>query len=232
MNLFVTGTDTDIGKTFVTLGLALYFNEVGYKTSVFKPLQSGADIIGDKLLAPDLEVIKKYSTKINTKYSYLLKEATSPALAAELENVEIKPEKILDDYKEIIANSDMTLVEGAGGICVPIIKNFLMADLIKLFDIPIVIVARPDLGTINHTLLTIDYAKSRDIKIQGIIINKYPENTKDTAVKTVVKQFKDCCDTKILGVINDYSNKNLNKDNIIQIFKDNIDFSGLCDNLS
>ncbi len=263
MNLFITGTDTDIGKTFVTAGLALTAQVLGYRVGVYKPFQSGAVEINGELKAPDLEFIEKLEgdnlmnpspqpspargegahipsenvgwarqptnkANIKTAVSYIMKAPTSPALAAELENVDVNMDKILADYKKLKAACDITFVEGAGGICVPLAKALLVGNLIKLLNLPIIIVARPDLGTVNHTLLTIHYAKSQGIEIKGIIINKYPENTSDIAVKNVVKQIESYTDAKILGVIKDIESKSeITKENMVKIFSEHIDIKEL-----
>ena len=116
MEYFITGIDTDIGKTFITKGIALKLEQDGQKVGVFKPLQSSGIETKNGLLAPDLEAIKKHSTKINTKCSYIFKGDVSPALAARLVGEKIEIEKIKEDFNLFKKENDITLVEGAGGI--------------------------------------------------------------------------------------------------------------------
>ena len=208
MEYFITGTDTDIGKTFVTKGLALKFLNKNKKVGVYKPLQSGAIKTQDGFLAPDIETVKKISEKINLKYSYLLEGEVSPALAARLANVKIDIEKIKKDFKEFSHQNDITLVEGAGGILAPITDGLLFIDLIKELNIPIIIVTMPFLGRLNHTLLTIQCAKTNGVKIKGLIINKIPENTNDLAVKNFVDELKMYTDVEILGEIKEIDTSN------------------------
>ncbi len=203
MEYFITGIDTDIGKTFVTKGLALASEKAGKKVGVFKPLQSGAIKSADGYLAPDLEAIKSVSKTINTKCSYLLEGEVSPALAARLSGIKIDIEKIKADFKEFSAKNDITLVEGAGGILAPATDNMLCADLIKVLNIPIIIVTVPFLGRLNHTLLTVYYAKTMNIPINGIIINKIPTATDDLATKNFINELKMYTDIPIIGQIND-----------------------------
>ncbi len=203
MEYFITGIDTDIGKTFVTKGLALAFNNQGKKTGVFKPLQSGAIKTANGNLAPDLEAVKAVSKNINTKCSYLLEGEVSPALAARLGGVKIDINKIKNDFAQFSSLNDVTLVEGAGGILAPVCDDMLCADLIKQLEIPIIIVTVPFLGRLNHTLLTIYYAKTNNLKIKGLIINKIPDNTKDLAVKNFIDELKMYMDIPILGKIKD-----------------------------
>jgi len=215
MEYFITGIDTDIGKTFVTKGLALVCELNGMKTGVFKPLQSGAIKSNEGFLAPDLEAIKEVSKTIKTKCSYLLEGEVSPALAARLAGVTIDVEKIKSDFKEFASQNDITFVEGAGGILAPATDNMLCADLIKALNIPIIIVTVPFLGRLNHTLLTIHYAKTNNIPIKGIIINKVPNETDDLASKNFINELKMYTDIEILGTIKNTTSK----EEIISEFK-------------
>lgn len=204
MEYFITGIDTDIGKTFITKGLAFAFHNSGKKTGVFKPLQSGAVKTPNGNLAPDIEAVKALSKEINTKYSYLLEGEVSPALAARLAGIKIDINKIKTDFKNFANLNDITFVEGAGGILAPAADNMLCADLIKELNIPVIIVTVPFLGRLNHTLLTIHYAKTNNIPIKGLIINKVPQKTEDLATLNFVKELKMFTDTKILGTIKDF----------------------------
>ena len=209
MEYFVTGIDTDIGKTFITKGLALAFENMNKKVGVFKPLQSGAIKTDNGFLAPDLEAIKELSNNINTKCSYLLEGEVSPALAACLANVKIDIEKIKKDFADFKKVNDITLVEGAGGILAPATDNMFCADLIKQLDIPIIIVTVPFLGRLNHTLLTVHYAKTNNIRVAGIIVNKIPNETKDLATQNFINELKMYTDIPIIGEIKETNPLNL-----------------------
>lgn len=206
MEYFITGVDTDIGKTFVTRGLALAYEAKGKKAGVFKPLQSGAIKSNNGLLAPDLEAIKELSRTVNTKCSYLLEGEVSPALAARLAGVKINIEKIKSDFKEFSRQNDITLVEGAGGLLAPAADNMLCADLIKELNIPIIIVTVPFLGRLNHTLLTIHYAKTNNIPIKGIIVNKVPDKTDDLASLNFINELQRYTDIPVIGEIQETKN--------------------------
>lgn len=214
MEYFITGIDTDIGKTFVTKGLALTLEKQGKKVGVFKPLQSSAIEKDNELLAPDLEAIRELSKTIKTKCSYIFKGDVSPALAARLTNVDININKIKEDFVSFKNENDITLVEGAGGILAPATDTMLCADLIKELNIPIIIVTVPFLGRLNHTLLTIHYAKTNNIPIKGIIINKIPTKTNDLATQNFIDELTRYTNVEILGLI-----KEINNENIIEEFK-------------
>ncbi len=195
MNLFVTGTDTGVGKTFITAGIAAALIAEGARVGVYKPVESGAGKGFDKkLFSKDLEFVSKIATQVKTKVSYLLEIPAAPMVAGDVEDVVIEKEVIKKDYEELSKTCDIVIVEGAGGLMVPFGKDFLAADIPKMLNIPILIVSRPDLGTINHTLLTIEYAKKKGLKVAGVVINNYPEGTMDIAVKTlpmVIQKFSD-----------------------------------------
>ncbi len=185
MNLFVTGTDTGVGKTFITAGIAASMLNEGATVGVYKPVQTGASRDKNKnFIADDIEFIKKIAPNVKTKCSYILEIPAAPSVAADIVDVTIEKDVIKKDFEELKKSCDITIVEGAGGLMTPFGKDFLAADIAKMLNLPIVIVARADLGTINHTLLTVEYAKKKGLKIAGIIINNYPEGTNDVAIRT------------------------------------------------
>jgi len=154
MQIFITGTDTDIGKTTVSSWLCLHSTY-----SYFKPIQTGSDVGSDsKILSKIIQ---------NTIYPeiYCYKKPLSPHLASSLENQEINLENI------ILPKAHNLIVEGAGGVLVPINKNQLIIDLIKYLELPVILVTKPYLGTINHTLLSIAALSARQINILGFIMN-------------------------------------------------------------
>lgn len=203
MNIFVTGTDTDVGKTFITAGLAALMQSLGYKTGVFKPFQSGAEEKNGFLIAPDLAYVKKIDAFVETSCTYLMKPATAPALAAEIENIHVDINNVIRDYKILNEKCELVITEGAGGLCAPVSPSFLTSDIVKRLDLPLVIVARPDLGTINHVLLTVNFAKEHGIDVRGVIINRYPKGTEDIAIRTAPRLIEEYSDAKVLGIVRD-----------------------------
>ncbi|OGH96966.1 MAG: dethiobiotin synthase [Candidatus Melainabacteria bacterium GWF2_32_7] len=201
MSVFITGTDTNVGKTVVTAGIAAVMQGLGYSIGVYKPVQTGAIEAGDNLISPDLHFVHSIDPNILVKSTYDFINPVAPSLAAAVENVKINPNYFLRDYQELKNECDLVLVEGAGGILAPVYENFLIRDLIKLLNLPLLIVARPDLGTINHTLLAIEAARSYNIDILGIIISNYPANTDDIAIKAAPDMIKSLSGVDILGVL-------------------------------
>lgn len=201
MQIFVTGTDTDVGKTVITAGLAAVMQSLGYKAGVYKPFQTGAEEKNGFLYSPDLAYVKHVDNYIETRSTYLFETPAAPYVSALAEGVQVNLTNITHDFQSIKQNCEVVLVEGAGGLMVPVYSGKTMADIAKLIETPILIIARPDLGTINHTLLTINYAKSIGLDIAGVIINKFPEGTDDIAIRTVPRLLEEYTDASILGIV-------------------------------
>ena len=154
MIIFITGTDTDIGKTLVSSWLCLH---TGY--DYFKPIQTGSIDSMDRS-----EVLKLSKARIY-KESYIFKNPLSPHMAAQDEDAYI-------DLKQItLPKCNNLIVEGAGGLLVPINDDYFISNLISHFKIPTILVARSTLGTINHTLLSLEYMRKQNIEILGIILS-------------------------------------------------------------
>lgn len=200
MNIFITSTDTDVGKTYVSRGIVEEFLKRGQKTGYFKPLQSGIveNIPSDKDFV--LKGIENGKNLI-TKNSYITKTPCTPSISAEIDGVEISLDKIKNDFKALAKECQTVITEGSGGLFVPVGKDKLISDVIKTLDLPVIIVARPDLGTINHILLTVNALKDLNIEILGIVISNYPEDTKDPAILTAPKLIESFSGVKILDII-------------------------------
>lgn len=173
--MFVTGTDTGVGKTVITALLALLYQEAGVRVGLEKPVITGVKAGEDAALAGDLAFLQKVlSTGAGPVCSYAFTPVVSPHLAAALAGVSIDPVRIEADHARLSSRCDAVLVEGAGGLLVPLNDHCLMADLAARLKLPLLIVSRPSIGTINHTLLTVSCAQARGLEVAGIIINNYP----------------------------------------------------------
>lgn len=226
MNLFVTGTDTGVGKTFITAGIAATLIAEGATVGVYKPAQSGSTRGKDKkFIADDIEFVKKIAPNARVKCSYILETAAAPSVAADIEDVVIAKDTIKKDFEELKKACDITLVEGAGGLMTPYSKDFLAADIAKMLNLPIIIVAKADLGTINHTLLTVEYAKKRGLKIAGIVINNYPEGTTDVAIKTAPMIIQRLAQVDVIGIVP--KNQNPFGDGIYELVSKHVNIASL-----
>jgi len=172
--LLVTGTDTGVGKTVVAGGLALGFRELGLNPGVFKPAESGVkDEPRDGLF---LKRCGKPKESIREIVPFTLREPLAPGVAAEREGIIIDLQVIKEGLNLIRMKHPVTLVEGAGGLLVPLVGSFTYGDLARFLDLPILVVVRPSLGTINHTLLTVRMARAMGLKVLGIVVSGYPSD--------------------------------------------------------
>jgi adenosylmethionine-8-amino-7-oxononanoate aminotransferase len=193
--IFITGTDTGVGKTIAALVLAVLLRDKGVNVGVMKPVQCAGD---------DAWFLKKslsLSDPLEAVNPYFAPEALSPSLAFARQKRTININKVKTLYARSARRYDMMLVEGAGGLMVPLKNDYFVVDLIKDLDLDVVIVARLGLGTINHTLLTIARARAKGLRIRGVIfsatekgIKGIPETTNPEAVEKYGK-------VPVLGVI-------------------------------
>ncbi len=175
--IFITGTGTDIGKTVIMRALTRVFINKNIKTVAIKPVESGVPVNNGTPSPLDATALRNAagSTISPVKLCrYMFSDPVSPHLAARNENRIIEPEEIISFINSFNDSTDLLLIEGAGGLLVPLSDTLLYADLITQIDCHVIIVAPDTLGTINTTLLTIEAAKLRGLKISGIILNKGP----------------------------------------------------------
>ncbi|QIB27736.1 dethiobiotin synthase [Caloranaerobacter azorensis] len=212
--LFVIGTDTDVGKSVVTAGLVYILRKNGINACSFKAVQSGGIIENNRLISGDTMLVKKVCNLEEDEHlmnPYCLSMPVSPHLAAKIEGIEINKRKILDTYRKLSQKYEYIIAEGSGGIVVPIIENkYFIYDLIKDLSLPIIIVSRADVGTINHTVLTVRFAESIGLDIKGIIINRYTGKIHE---RDNIETIKNITKKEILAVIDEIKDFDYNSNN-------------------
>jgi len=172
---FITGTDTGIGKTALSALLLAELRQRGINAAPMKPVQTGCAVQGSEFRVPDLDYsLSMAGMKVSENdralmSPYRFEPACSPHLAAELAGTEIEINRIVSAAQELAAEYDTLIVEGAGGVLVPLNRRELMLDLMVKLHLPVIIAARPGLGTINHTLLSIRTLKSAGLDIAGVV---------------------------------------------------------------
>jgi dethiobiotin synthetase len=176
MILFVTGTDTGVGKTLVCGLLALAWTRKGHRVNVQKWVSTG-----DPAGSGDMHFI--YSMLGRTKppvpgsdpCPYCFSLPASPHLAAEKEGKSISGNRLRDATLSLSGQSEILIIEGVGGVLVPLSRDLLLADMIAELTLPVLVIARSRLGTLNHTLLTIEALTSRGVPITGVLLNGLDE---------------------------------------------------------
>jgi len=224
-SLFITGTDTDVGKTYVAAGLAVTLRKMGIDVGIMKPFAAGTpQKKGFK--SEDVEILSRaaqVSDPENLMNPQFFKMAASPYTASKTLKVKVKVKSVLSNFKKLSKLHSMLLVEGMGGIMTPILKNYFVTDLIKEMQLPAVIVTRTKIGTVNHTIMTCKMCEKYKIPIKGIIINNFDSD--GYTVKTLKRDLQSLTGVPILGTI-PYI-ENLSDDSLYKNFKRNIDMNFL-----
>jgi dethiobiotin synthetase len=178
--VFITGTDTDVGKTWVAAGLTAALRQRGVAAAYFKPVQSGCPEKGGRLIPTDADFARTLaglSEPLEVLTPIALRLPLAPGVAAAQAGVEINLGRIVAALTDLAARYEFLVVEGAGGLYVPLVgTHFLVLDLIRWLGLPLAVVAKSGLGTINHTALTVKAALAVGIEVAGVILNRYPDN--------------------------------------------------------
>jgi dethiobiotin synthetase len=199
--IFITGTDTGVGKTIVAAVLARLLRMRGLSVGVMKPVTSGCREEDGRLVSDDVFLLCQAAGVecSDDMAPYLLREPVAPAEAAKIDGVMIDFSFIQRAFDNLAELHDYVIVEGVGGLMVPLAGGLLVADLARQLDLPLLVVARPALGTINHTVLTCFAAQQMELKIAGVVINNYPDSP-DLAERSAPHHIGSLCGTAILGI--------------------------------
>jgi dethiobiotin synthetase len=177
--IFITGTDTDVGKTWVAAGLTGALRQRGLRAVYFKPIQSGCPEEGGALIPTDARFARDLANlpePLELLTPLTLRLPLAPGVAAAHEGVALDLKRVAAALKDLAERYDCFVVEGAGGLYVPLIgTQFLVLDLIRWLRLPLLVVARAGLGTINHTALSVAAARQAGLAVAGVVINRYPE---------------------------------------------------------
>lgn len=200
--VFITGTDTEVGKTAVSAGLAAYLSiRKRMDVGVMKPFESGVAKSANPVLR-DASLLKFASGTGDTLDEitpYRFEAPLAPLPASEREGMSIDISLVSDVFRRLKTSHDVLIVEGAGGILVPITRDFFFTDLMKLWSVPVLVVARLGLGTINHTLLTVKYLQTAGIHVIGVVLNNAEGSTDDSA-ESNPEMLAHFMDVPVLGI--------------------------------
>ena len=177
-SLFVTGNDTDVGKTCVTASIVKNLRDMDIDVGVMKPFASG-NRKNSNSLSQDVEILMKYSGShdpIDLVNPYFFEIPTSPYDASKILARKISTQKVIDAYDRLLSSHDLVIVEGIGGLMTPITQNYFVSNLISELGIDTIIVTGSKLGTVNHTLLTYEHCKQMHLKLKGFVINQTEPN--------------------------------------------------------
>ncbi len=233
--LFITGTDTGVGKTVVTAAILAHFLHQGKKAGVMKPIETGVDsecsspANSDALFLMQCGGIEDALAEI---CPVRLKPAASPFQAALIENRSIQLETILSAYKKLSGQYDWMLVEGIGGVRVPITRDYGVVELIRDLGLPALVVARYQLGTLNHTLMTLDTLKQNGIPVRGVVFCQTEPGAPDAIEQDQPRLVEELSGTQILGTfpyIDNLNTQSFSPEKLKEL-EASVDFSGLTQN--
>lgn len=223
---FITATDTDVGKTIVAGGIAGVLRAKGYNVGVYKPVQSGHLANHKDGDAARLQALSHVEDSLEEICPYAAIEPLAPALALKRSQQRVALQDLRHGYERLAKTHDVMLVEGAGGLAVPYVADGLVVDAAVMFNLPIIIVARPDLGTVNHTLLTISYAKQHGLQVAGVILSNYRKETASIAEKNNPSMIEEYSGVPVLGVIPHMENHR-SREQVLSVIEQSIEWSKL-----
>ncbi len=202
--LFVTGTDTEVGKTVIAGAIGDWFRRQRLRVGVFKPVATGCVRRREGLVSEDAEFLAhcadaRFPLDVICPQCYA--EPLAPAVAAERAGRPLDWESIDRSLSAIARSSDVIVVEGVGGLMVPLDAKHTLADFAVWLNLPAVIVARAGLGTINHTLLTIDALRRLKVPVAGVVINRYPAESASIAEETNLRAIEKWGRAPVLCVV-------------------------------
>lgn len=202
--LFITGTDTGVGKTFVTTAIARHWRRQQRRFAVSKPVASGAQLINGHWRNADTLILAEaagWSHVLDLVTPFSFPEPLAPASAARLRQITLTLADIVDAVHAVGCGQDAVLVEGAGGILCPLTNHETMAELAVALQLPVVIVARLALGTVNHTLLTLEAAHSRCLNVAGVVVNATQPLLEPLVAESSIHELEQRMNVPLLGVI-------------------------------
>lgn len=203
-SIFITGTGTGVGKTVVAAGIAAAMRVRDINVGVMKPLHTGCRVDKGRLVAEDSLFLARAAASDDPEgliTPFMFSEPAAPYAAAREHDIVIDVSKIADCFNELCRRHDYVIVEGIGGVLVPITRDTYVADLIKMLNIPVILVTRPDLGSINHTMLSIHCLKTKKINFSGIVISNPKKGSGNFAEKTFQDTIEALTDIPVLGTL-------------------------------
>jgi dethiobiotin synthetase len=202
--LVVTGTDTGVGKTVVAGAIADWFKRRGAHVGVLKPAATGCVRRREGLVSEDAEFLAHCADTrfpLDVVCPQRFVEPLAPAVAAERAGVTLDWEAVQRSIDAMSRGSGVLIVEGVGGVMVPMDARHTFLDVCRWLGAPVVVVARPALGTINHTLLTVDALRRAGVAVAGVVINGYPAETPPAAEETNPRAIERWGKVKVLSIV-------------------------------
>lgn len=204
LNVFITGLEKQSGKTIVAAGLAGTMQSLCYSTSVYKPIQTGANSYKEFLEFEDLSLIKQIDPNIKTFGTYIYESPLTPLVAAYTSGSKIDITSIYNDFQSNIQMTECHIVEGANCISSPIDEKRTEIDIVKALGLPLLLVLNPKKSSIDDVILGVNYIRSLKVNFQGVIITDFDDNSNNLEEKYFPQLVKEYTNVNILGLIPHY----------------------------
>lgn len=204
--LFITATDTGVGKTLIAAAIARWLHLRGKRVAVLKPVASGCEHRREGLVSEDAELLAAASDTphpLDLICPNRYEEPLAPSVAARRAKRPVDWDAVQRSIRLMAPSADCMIVEGAGGVLTPMDDATTVRDVIAQLRIPAIVVARPSLGTINHTLLSVESLRSRHIDVPGVVINRYPTDSVGITEETSPREIERLGKTTVLSIVPD-----------------------------
>jgi len=201
---FITGTDTGVGKTIVTAGLAQVLRERGLDVGVMKPVATGCVRRREGLVSEDAELLAQAADApepLDVITPVRFAEPLAPTVAAARAGRPVDLTPVWRAWHRMRRRHNVMLVEGIGGALCPVTPRQAVADMARRFNLPVLVIARPGLGTINHTAMTVEVLRARRLQVAGVLINRYNRDTEDVAELTNPDEIQRATGVPVLGLV-------------------------------
>jgi dethiobiotin synthetase len=225
---FIAGTDTGVGKTIMAGAIIMALSFLGHRVGVMKPIESGCGREGGVLIPFDGMFLKEAAhldESVTLVTPCCFESPLAPLSASETDMKEVEMEEIRRAFARLSAKYGAMVVEGIGGLMVPVKRDYYVVDMAKEFGLPLLLVARPGLGTVNHTMLSINCALKEGLEVAGLIINYSKPPDGSLAEKTNPKLLAQICPVPIIGIFPYLSN--LDEDSIAKAALKSLDLETL-----
>jgi dethiobiotin synthetase len=207
--IFVTATDTGVGKTIVSAAIIRALKKAGINAGAMKPMETECSVENGALIPADGSFLRnaaEMTDSIDLVTPIRYKLPLAPYTASIKEGVPVKLDAVFRAYKQLSARYEFMVVEGVGGVLVPLTRTasgdaYFVTDLIKDLRLPAVVVARPLLGTINHTLLTVSRLIEKGIEVKGVIVSNGTPPQGTIAEETNLEMLRELCPAPVIGIV-------------------------------
>ncbi len=229
LELYVTETEKNTGKIVFSAGLAGTMQALGYYTTLYKPIQTGAKVGHDNMLiSRDLEFMKYIDSYMETFSTYLFKSDSTPVIAGALEGVEIDVDLIYQDYIRFSKNFECIVTDGTLGLSTPITKRFLESDLVKNLSLPVVLVAPAENEAINNTIMAVQGAQNSGVQLRGVVLSSSAGLVDEES--TTIRLIQEYTGVKVCGIFNKLKDEfEVNPNDVIANIITDVDIQKLFD---